>query len=148
MRKLLLLLPLFLFAACGNSQSPDSDIDVDLIENPNSANGYDSKAAMPAISFDCEQHDFGRLTEGESVSYSFHFRNGGNADLVISSCSPSCGCTVADYPRGRIAPGEDGNIFVTFNSKGKTGMQFNEVDVFSNSQPSHTKLKIIAQVGH
>ena len=59
---------------------------------------------------------------------------------------PSCGCTVADYPRERIAPGKSGYITVTFKSKGMTGQQMKEVVVASNAQPSRTRLRITATV--
>lgn len=135
-----------LLAACDAKKDHD-DISVDIIKNPNSAQGYDNKAKMPVMTFDSELHDFGRLSAGENISYSFHFRNTGNADLVISSTSATCGCTVADYPKGRIAPGADGYVTVTFNSAGKSGQQYQEVTVVSNAQPARNKLKITAQVG-
>lgn len=132
-----------LAVSCGQRQK---DADVDLIRNPMSADGYDSKEKMPQIVFDEEQHNFGRLSAGESISYSFHFKNKGNADLVISSASATCGCTVADYPKGRITPGGEGYVTVTFKSAGKSGQQFQEVTVVTNAQPSVVKLKIFAQV--
>ena len=125
-----------------------SDIDPSIIQNPNTPHGYDEGQKMPQILFDCDQHDFGRLTPNENISYSFHFRNGGNADLVISGCEATCGCTVADYPRGRIAPGEEGYVTVTFSSPGKSGQQVQEVTVMTNGQPARHKLRIIATVGH
>lgn len=134
-----------LLASCG--QKGESDADVDLIRNPQSAQGYDNTVKMPELTFDQDMHDFGRLSAGENISYSFHFRNTGTADLVISNCSATCGCTVADFPRHRIAPGEEGYVTVTFKSAGKAGQQFQEVTVVSNAQPSRTKLKIVAQVG-
>ena len=140
----LLLLSLLLAAACADTQK-NGDIDVDLINNPNSAQGYDQSARVPKITFDSDLHDFGRITAGESISYSFHFRNTGDADLVLSGCSATCGCTVADYPRGRIAPGKEGYVTVTFNSQGKTGQQYQEVTVTSNAQPGRNILKITAQ---
>ena len=142
---ILLLLSLLLAAACADTQK-NGDIDVDLINNPNSAQGYDQSARVPKITFDSDLHDFGRITSGESISYSFHFRNTGDADLVLSGCSATCGCTVADYPRGRIAPGKEGYVTVTFNSQGKTGQQYQEVTVTSNAQPGRNILKITAQV--
>lgn len=143
----LVLLSLALtLSACHQKNADDADID--LIHNPHSASGYDSESKMPVISFDSEVHDFGRLSAGESISYSFHFRNTGNADLVISGCSATCGCTVADYPRHRIAPDDDGYITVTFKSAGKSGQQLQEVTVMSNAQPSRSRLRIMAQVGH
>lgn len=135
---------LLLLSACGHkAENPD----VDLIRNPRSAQGYDANAKMPAITFDQDLHDFGRLSAGENISYSFHFTNTGDADLVISSCSATCGCTVADFPKGRIAPGADGYVTVTFKSAGKSGHQYQEVTVVTNAQPSVSRLKITAQVG-
>lgn len=133
---------LFVFAACGTRNNSD----VDLIRNPHSAQGYDKGLPMPVLAFDSEAHDFGRLSAGETISYSFHFRNTGNADLIISSCSATCGCTVADYPTGRIAPGGEGYVTVTFKSAGKAGQQFQEVTVVSNAEPARQKLRITAQV--
>ncbi len=136
-----------ILAACGGHSS-SGDIDVDLIDNPRSAEGVDESAKMPVITFDQDLHDFGRLSAGENISYSFHFRNTGNADLIISSCSATCGCTVASFPKDRIAPGGEGYVTVSFNSTGKSGQQYQEVTVVSNAQPARTKLKIIAQVGY
>ncbi|MBR0169346.1 MAG: DUF1573 domain-containing protein [Bacteroidales bacterium] len=141
----LITLSCLLLASCG--QRSETDADVDLIRNPQSAQGYDNTVKMPELTFDQDMHDFGRLSAGENISYSFHFRNTGSADLVISSCNATCGCTVADYPRHRIAPGEEGYVTVTFKSAGKAGQQYQEVTVVSNTQPSHTRLKILAQVG-
>lgn len=146
MRKLIPLLALLLCLACNNSGSSSSEFDVDLIKNPNTAEGYDPSVGVPELVFDSDLHDFGRISEGESISYSFHFTNKGNADLVISGCHASCGCTVADYPKGRIAPGQEGYVTVSFNSRGKVGQQYQEVVVSSNSQPSRKVLKITAQV--
>lgn len=146
MRKIVTIaLMAVLLAGCNGNKRQEAD--VDLIRNPRSAEGYDSKEKMPVITFDEDLHNFGRLSAGENISYSFHFRNTGDADLIISSTSATCGCTVADYPKGRISPGEEGYVTVTFKSAGKSGQQFQEVTVVTNAQPSTVKLKILAQVG-
>lgn len=139
-----LTLALLLATACGNRQQ---EADVDLIYNPNSANGYDETVQTSVLTFDETSHDFGRLSAGETISYSFHFRNTGNADLIISGTNATCGCTVANYPKGRIAPGGDGYLTVSFNSAGKAGQQYQEVTVVSNAQPNRARLSITAQVG-
>ena len=142
-RLLILLTVAFLFTACGGS---DKVADVDIIKNPNSAEGYDQSEKMPKIVFETDMHDFGQLMAGETISYSFKFTNTGNADLVISGCDASCGCTVADYPKERIAPGKTGYITVSFKSQGMTGHQLKEVIVASNTQPAKTRLRISATV--
>ena len=130
----------------GGCKQKPTENNVDLIRNPRSAQGYDSKEQMPQLTFDNEMHDFGRLSAGENISYSFKFTNTGNADLVITGCDASCGCTVPDYPKGRIAPGKTGYITVSFKSQGMSGQQVKEIDVYSNTQPSSTKLRIMAHV--
>lgn len=143
LRFLTLLTAAFLFTACGGS---DKAADVDIIKNPNSAEGYNQSEKMPKIVFETDMHDFGQLMAGETISYSFKFTNTGNADLVISGCDASCGCTVADYPKERIAPGKTGYITVSFKSQGMTGHQLKEVIVASNTQPAKTRLRISAMV--
>ena len=149
MKKSVLIIALAVLAVqLSGCKQRTSDVDVDLIRNPRSAEGVNSKEPMPVMTFDKYMHDFGRLSAGETISYSFHFRNTGNADLVIGAASATCGCTVADYPKGRVAPGDEGYVTVTFKSAGKSGQQLQEVTIVSNAQPSHIKLKIMAQVAH
>ena len=144
MRQLLVYtLLILLLAACGGGGKEPG---VDIIHNPNSAEGYDNGERMPRITFETDMHDFGQLMAGENISYSFKFTNTGNADLIISGCDASCGCTVADYPRERIAPGKTGYITVSFKSQGMSGQQMKEVIVASNAQPARTKLRISATV--
>lgn len=141
-----LLLCITLLATFGCKSHNDESVDMDIIHNPNSAQGYDNKEKMPVIAFEKNMHDFGTLTDGENISYSFKFTNKGNADLIISNCEATCGCTVADFPRDKVAPGKGGYVTITFNSSGKAGQQLQEVTVVSNAQPSRSKLRIQAKV--
>ncbi|MBQ6237502.1 MAG: DUF1573 domain-containing protein [Bacteroidales bacterium] len=141
---LTLLMATLILAAC-NSGSNET-VDANIIKNPNTAQGYDESQKMPRIVFETDMHDFGQLMAGETISYSFKFTNTGNADLIISGCDASCGCTVADYPKERIAPGKTGYITVSFKSQGMSGQQVKEVVVASNTQPARTRLRISATV--
>ncbi len=136
---------LWAVASCGNTAVDDA-VDMSIINNPASADGYDESVKVPVLTFEKDMHDFGRLSAGENISYSFKFTNTGQADLVISGFDTSCGCTVADYPKERIKPGESGYVTVSFRSAGKSGQQFQEVTVTSNAKPAKVKLKIHAEV--
>src|SRR5690349_13037064 len=59
-------------------------------------------------------YNFGTITEGEKVTYSFRFKNSGNKALVITNATASCGCTVPEKPEKPILPGETGFIKVVF----------------------------------
>lgn len=87
----------------------------------------------PKMVFDQMTHEFGKITQGESVSYEFKFKNTGKEPLIITSASGSCGCTVPDWPKDPIKPGGSASIKVTFNSAGKMGGQDKTVTIVSNS---------------
>ena len=76
------ILTALLLTSCGGGKE---EAGVDIIKNPNSAEGYDNSEKMPKIVFETDMHDFGQLMAGETISYSFKFTNTGNADLIIRS---------------------------------------------------------------
>jgi hypothetical protein len=142
----LFFMPLIMLSGC-NSGGPNGQetISADLVHNPNSASGA-SVGSLPVIQFEETQHDFGRIIEGESVSYSFNFTNTGKSDLIIGEVTSSCGCTVPSYPKTPIRPGEKGAVKVAFNSNGRRGYQSKNIVVASNTQPNTTVIMIKAQV--
>ena len=101
---------------------------------------------LPAFKFSEESFDFGTITEGDVVDHIFSFVNEGEAPLIISSATASCGCTVPVWPKAPIAPGEQGEIKVQFNSRSKPGVQNKTVTVTANTYPKVTRLKIKANV--
>ncbi len=131
-----------LLNACGNR---NAEAPTDLINNPNSATGRQNDN-LPRMEFTTNIHDFGRVTEGEKLTYSFKFKNTGKSNLIIVSADASCGCTVPAFPTKPIAPGAEDYITVTFNSTGKLGFNDKTVTVVSNCQPNSTLLRIKAQV--
>ena len=142
---------LFFLTACGIllfscSGSDRTDMDSSLINNPATPEGVDKNAAMPAITFEETEHDFGTLKEGEMVSYTYTFTNSGKANLIVSAVIPGCGCTVADYTKEPIRPGKTGKISITFNSKDKKGQQRKRVSVQANTYPAETVLWFTANV--
>lgn len=90
--------------------------------------------------------DFGRVTEGETVEAGFRFRNTGNHPLVISNVSPSCGCTVAEKPVEPIAPGAEGIIRASFDSRGRLGPNHKTLNVYSNTQEGMHRLVFTVEV--
>jgi len=77
--------------------------------------------------------NFGSINEGQKLSVSFRFKNTGTKPLVIESVEPACGCTVADYPKQPIAPGEEGEITGAFDSEGRPGSQHKTMAVTANT---------------
>lgn len=96
----------------------------------------------PNMVFENKIWDFGEIVQGESVTHSFIFKNEGDAPLIISNAKGSCGCTVPEWPRFPISPGDSNSIKVIFNSKGKKGLQNKSVTLTSNMTPNSTVLKV------
>lgn len=126
-----------------NSNDGDTLLPSDLITNPGSG---ENSRKTPEISFVKTEHDFGTIKEGQKVFWNFRFKNTGSADLILNRVKADCGCTVPEYPKTPIAPGEEGKIKVTFDSKGRMGMQAKNVTVLSNSERSTIVLTITALV--
>jgi hypothetical protein len=123
-----------------------SKVPANVVNIPNSASGDDDKNSLPVIEFATKDHDFGKVIQGEVVSFSFKFKNTGKSDLVIANISTSCGCTASEYPRKPVKPGEEDVIEVSFDSSGREGFQHKTLEVATNSQPSTTVLAIMAMV--
>lgn len=84
---------------------------------------------------DSTTQDLGAVMSGAQVDVVWRFRNTGNRPLVIEKASPSCGCTVPEIPKEPIAPGQEGRIRATFDSKGREGTQHKSVLVTANTRP-------------
>lgn len=117
-----------------------------LVMNDKTAESSSKKSGMPEFNFEKELHDFGQLVDGEKVSYSFKFINSGDAPLIISNAKGSCGCTVPNWSRDPIAPGESGSIDVTFNSSGRSGKQNKAITLTANTNPSRKVINITSEV--
>lgn len=130
-----------------NKNGVTPTVPTDVINVPATASGKPAEpGSAPTMIFTEEKHDFGRITQGEKVSYSFPFRNTGGTDLVISSAQGSCGCTVPSYPHTAIKPGETSKIDVVFNSEGKSGLQQKTVTLVTNCNPSTKVLTIVSTI--
>lgn len=140
------ILIMWLMQACEGRKNNAGDIPASIIANPNTASGQEVTNELPEITFEKELYDFGRLINGEKVSYSFKFTNTGKGLLLISNVSTSCGCTVPKYPTNPIKPGEQGVISVAFDSSGRSGLQTKTVTVISNTQPNTRLLTITANI--
>ncbi len=134
-------------------KSPEGEKDsfrysADLISIPHSAKGTDSAAfhALPKLVFSDSTHDFGHLHEGEVATVEFHFTNQGSSPAIISSARGSCGCTVPEYPREPIPPGQGGKIKVKFHTADRSGHQEKSVTLLTNDQKGIHRLYIKAQV--
>ena len=100
-------------------------------------------AQKPVITFEKKTHDFGTVksTAGK-VSYVFEFTNTGNADLVVSNVTTTCGCTAPDWTKAPIAPKGKGSVTVTYDAPNRIGLIDKDITVHTNAgQPEVLKIK-------
>ena len=121
-----------------------------LINNPSTANTQTGEVVndgpTASIAFDSEEFEFGTIQQGDIVEHTYDFTNTGDVPLIIENASASCGCTVPDWPKEPIAPGETGKINVKFDSKGKSGVQNKQVTIRANTNPNFTKVMLKGMV--
>lgn len=100
----------------------------------------------PVMTFEESTYDFGTISQGERVKHTYFFKNTGKSPLIIHSAQGSCGCTIPEWPKEPVQPGEEGKIEVSFNSEYKSGHQEKMVTILANTKPTKTFIKITGDV--
>lgn len=143
MKKTLFLAVLVAF---GMTSCKDNAAEKVSADNVAAAAERDTQAdKYPVMSFSETTYDFGTINQGEAQEHVFTFTNTGEADLVIVDAKSSCGCTVPQYPKTPIAPGETGEMLVKFNGSGKNQVS-KTVTVTANTQKGKEMISIKAFV--
>ena len=143
MKKVVLLATgIFMLTACNSA----ADRIESTPENTTNEASEGMMEALPSIAFEADFHDFGEISEGTVAEHVFTFTNEGDGPLIISNAQGSCGCTVPIWPRNPIAPGQTGEIKVSFNSKGRAGKQDKRVTLTTNAVPQTKVLNITSMV--
>lgn len=111
------------------------------------ATGMASAQKKAVISADETSHDFGQIKEADGkVSSTFVVKNTGDSPLVITRVIASCGCTTPEWTKEPIAPGQSGNIKITYDPKGRPGPFAKTISVYSNGKTGSFILTIRGEV--
>ncbi len=97
------------------------------------------------IEFTSETVDYGTIEKGSNGVRAFEFTNTGNAPLIISKVSSSCGCTIPKKPEAPILPGKKGEIQVKYDTN-RVGPIRKAITVISNADTPTKVLKIKGEV--
>lgn len=106
---------------------------------PTEFDKYDTK--IPIIKFETETIDYGTTEQNSDGLRVFTFTNTGDAPLLISKVTTSCGCTVPNYSKAPIFPGENGELSIKYDTK-RLGAFTKTVTVTSNAEGGNKILKI------
>lgn len=130
-----------ILASCNNAKQESNQQDSSTVPTEVSAT-----SGAPVMKFEKEIYDFGKVKDGEKVSYDFTFKNEGNTPLIIKDATATCGCTVPEWPKKPVAPGESGKISVIFDTAGKSGVQDKVVTITANTLPAQTQIHIVGEI--
>jgi hypothetical protein len=134
-------------AAVNTQNQFDQSFENDLNAQNNDATVVEENLGPPTtIDFNKMEHDFGTIEQNTTNPYTFTFTNTGSEPLIISDARGSCGCTVPEYPREPVAPGETGEIKVVYSPGNQKNQQTKTVTITANTEPSTTVLRIKANV--
>jgi hypothetical protein len=135
------VLSAFIFTSCKENAADKVNE-----ENVAAAADRDAKAGdFPVMTFEESEFDFGTIDQGTNVEHVFKFTNTGKAPLVIVDAKSSCGCTVPQFTKDPVAPGDSGEMLVKFNGSGKNQVS-KTVTITANTENGKETIKIKAFV--
>lgn len=121
MKKLIAILPLFLLAASFLvAQTPTAPT-----------------TSGSVMTFESTTIDYGTIDQGSDPNRIFKFTNTGKEPLVIKNARASCGCTVPNWPKEPIMPGEAGTIEVRYDTN-RVGPFTKNITVETNENDGNT----------
>lgn len=93
------------------------------------------------------KYDFGTITEENGpASHIFTIKNEGNAPLVITRVTASCGCTMPEWTKAPIEAGKTGEVKITYDPTGRPGPFVKTVSIYSNGKKGAYMLAIKGNV--
>ncbi|HBB91635.1 MAG TPA: hypothetical protein DC042_07920 [Bacteroidales bacterium] len=144
---LILAIAAITLIGCNQKSGSTNSVSPDLVINPVSAGNKQKPGELPVLVFDQTKHDFGLVVQSEKTSYKFICTNTGGSNAVISNVSSTCGCTITDWTKSPIKPGDKGEVEVVFNASGKpAGYISKTVKVLANTQPNTIDLEVTAEI--
>lgn len=155
----LTVLTIVVFASCQSNWSAELDSNrsdtssvessngiSDLISLPITAGGTLDTTQLAILDFASKEFRFDTILEGDKVIHHFKFKNSGSKSLLIHDVRTSCGCTIPEWPKVPITPGDSSAIVVSFDSKGRPGMQNKNIKIYANTYPNISEIVISGYV--
>ncbi|MDR3095200.1 MAG: DUF1573 domain-containing protein [Bacteroidales bacterium] len=101
---------------------------------------------LTSIEYLVTEHDFGKIKEGEKVSYRFEFKNTGKNNLIVKEVRTYCGCTASQYSKKPVVPGGKGFVEITFDSNQRQGKQEKHFAIATNTPQEYSVLTFSCEV--
>ncbi len=113
--------------------------------NPNIPGGNSAPPGRePKAVVDTSLYDFGTALEGKQITHTFRIKNTGQGYLDIRGVKTSCGCTTGTPTKTHIAPGDESEIAVMFDTHFQKGHQVRTITASTND-PNNPQVPMTMQ---
>lgn len=110
-------------------------------DSPSELVGYKTTMKVTSV------FNAGKIARGEVIHANFVVENTGDYPLVLSDVEGSCSCTVADWSKDPIPPGEKGFVKADVKTESfSEGPATRSITVLSNTTPPSSKLVVEATI--
>lgn len=146
MKKMILVLSIMTFAVfmLSAQEKPVAPTNPNTSATPAAPAAVDNPNA-PVITFEKTVHNYGTIPFNGDGKCEFSFTNTGKEPLILTNVKSSCGCTVPQWPRQPILPGQSEIIKVEYKTN-RVGKINKTVTVMSNAKTPNVVLRIEGQV--
>lgn len=104
-----------------------------------------AQGKVAKIQFKTDTIDYGTIEKGANGVRVFEFTNTGDAPLIISNVTSSCGCTVPSWTKEPVMPKASGTIEVKYDTNRVSPIR-KTITVISNAATPTIALKIKGDV--
>lgn len=146
------ILTMLSVASCKKDQSADelittasSEVSVDSANN-NLVGATNNTQVLTNLALSEPEFDFGKIKKGDKVEHVYEVTNTGKNPLIISSVVPTCGCTVPEFTKDPIMPGQKGKITLKFDSTNFQGIVHKTAQLYANVSQVPIELKFTADI--
>ncbi len=107
--------------------------------------GTPAPASKAVLTFESDVVDYGSMDQGGEPLRLAKFTNTGTEPLIISGAKGSCGCTVPNWPKDPIMPGETSQIEIRYDTK-RVGAINKTVTVTSNDSIGKHTIRVTGNI--
>ncbi|WP_027376028.1 DUF1573 domain-containing protein [Kaistella palustris] len=158
MKNLVKILPLAVvlsLASCKKNQQADQLVVTEDSATAVQAPAVESQDAMlkeaqsnplTTVALSEAAFEFGKIKKGEHKEHTYEITNTGQNPLIISQVKPGCGCTVPDYTKDPILPGQKGKITLKFDSSNFDGLVNKQAEIYANVEKAPMVITFSADI--
>jgi hypothetical protein len=152
--KIFPLVAAFTLASCEKEQKADQlileqETEVvapPVVESPEEMLKVAQSKPLTNVALSESQFDFGTMKKGDHKDHTYEITNTGKNPLIISQVKPGCGCTVPDYTKEPILPGQKGKITLKFDSSNFDGLVNKQAEIYANVEKAPIVISFSADI--